>query len=177
MSEKDIKQLSTRLIDLYDKYRTAMLNRKYYGIRLSNFQKTNLWIEISIAIGTSSALGSWAIWKDGYGVFAWAIIAGFSAVLAVIKPLLQLSKQIERYSKLFAGHSDVLFDFETLIDKVRRIENFTEDMEQTYERALERLRILAPQDDPKPSLKLLKYCYQEVNRQIPPEHLWMPTEV
>lgn len=177
MASSDIDIISSFLNELYDQYRTAMLNRIYYGTRLANFKRWNLAHEIAIAIGTSSALAAWAIWKTDTGGKVWAIITGLATILAILKPILQLSKQIERYSKLFAGHGDVLFDLEALIRKVRSTKEVTKEMENNFNQALSRIKTLAPQDYPKPSRELLNRCYAEVNKQVPANSLWIPKEV
>lgn len=169
--------LSDRLRDLYDKYRTALLNRKYYGARLVLFQRWNLTMEIVIAVGSSSAIAAWAIWREGSGATTWAVLTGVAALFAVVKPLLQLSRQVERYSKLYYGHGDVAVDFGMLADDAHRSKKFTPEMERTYRQALQRFRLLSPQDDPKPDKQLLRKCYDEVNAEVPPENFWMPEEV
>jgi len=177
MASSDMSILSSFLSELYDQYRTAMLNRIYYGARLANFKRWNLAHEIAIAIGTSSALAAWAIWQTDTGVKVWAIITGLAAILSILKPILQISKQIERYSKLFAGHGDVLFDLEALIIKVRNTKEITKEIENIFKQSLSRIKTLAPQDDPKPIRKLLNQCYAEVNKQVPADSLWIPKEV
>ncbi len=166
--------LEAELRRLYDKYRTALLNRKYYGHKLESFQRTNLIFEMLVAIGTSSAIGAWAIWRDDIGTIIWALLTGVTALIAVIKPLLQLPRKIEKYSKLFAGHGDVFYDLDALVEEVRERKELTEEMRHAYKTALNRIKKMAPQDDPRPSRELLDRYYFEVNREIPPQNLWVP---
>lgn len=160
--------------ELYEKYRTALLNRKYYGKRLSDMHRLNLIFEILIALGTSSALGAWIIWRDSLGSTFWAVISGLAAILAVVKPILNITGKIERYTKLFVGHGDVFFDLERIVKDVERLRDYTREMDESFENAVNRLRELAPEDDASPSAKILDLCFREVNREVPAERLWIP---
>ncbi len=52
-------------------YRTALMNRKYYGYRLSLVKNWNVGLEIVIAVGTSLAIGAWVIWRSPVGENTW----------------------------------------------------------------------------------------------------------
>ena len=86
---------------------------------LDEVRRLNTRLEVAIALGTSAAIASWAIWKTGSGEYAWLVISGLATLLAVIKPIINLPKQIERYSKLFVGHGDAQFDLERIAQQVK----------------------------------------------------------
>lgn len=166
--------LVAALNDLYDAYRTALLNRKYYGCRLDSFRTRNKCFEALIAVGTSSAIGAWAIWREGLGPTAWAILAGLATLLAVIKPFLGLAQGVERYTKLFVAHGDSFFDLDLLVKEARRSRHYTKDMDAAFRKTVDRSRQLAPEDDPRPDERLLRQCFEEVKKEIPANQLWLP---
>lgn len=174
MNEEERETFKATLLEIYDLYRTVLLNRKYYARRLDLTKKMNLWLEICLAVGTSGTIGAWAIWKTGYGQYIWIVIAGGAAILAVIKPIVQLSKGIERYSKLYVGYSDLFYDLQEVVGDIRKSRLFTKEMSNAVKNARNRIKKLALEDDPQPRQKLLVQCYNEVNREIPPERLWIP---
>jgi len=158
-----------------DTYRTALMNRMYYGHRLSIVKRWNLLLEIFVAIGTSSAIGAWTIWKStAVGEHIWPILAGVSTLLAVIKPFLNLSKHVEKYTKLFVGHGDVYYDLRSITADLVRCRDYTDKMHEAFVRALGRIKQLAPDDDPKISEKLSRRFFEEVKKQVPVESLWWP---
>lgn len=173
----EVWQLRERLLQLYRTYRTALLNRKYYASRLTSYRRWNLTLEIALAIGTSGTIGAWAVWKDGNGKYVWTYVAGLAALLAVLKPLLALPKQIERYTKLFAGYSDLFYDLEQFSNEARINKTFNRDMLKSYNRALDRYRKLSTDDDPTPDEKLRRRCYEEVLNEIPASSLWIPAQL
>lgn len=169
------QQLRERLLQLYKTYRTALLNRKYYASRLTTFRKWNMALEIALAVGTSGTIGAWAVWSRGDGRYAWTIIAGLAAILAILKPILALPKQIERYTKLFAGYSDLYYDLEQMADEVRVSEGLRAETGKSYQRALDRFRKLSTDDDAKPDETLRWKCYRQVLTEIPAAALWLPS--
>jgi len=161
--------------DVNNTYRTALMNRKYYGYRLSVVKTRNTVMEIVIAVGTSSAVGAWAIWKStSVGENVWVILAGLAALLAVVKPFLNLSKRVENYSELFVGHGDVYYDLKTITMELARVKDYTDKMDEAFWRAIERIKQLALKDDPKIDDKLRRRSFEEVKKEIPVESLWWP---
>ncbi len=168
------REVGASLHYLYDAYRTALLNRKYYADRLVTRQRWNLALEVILAVGTSGTIGGWAIWKQGVGPGVWAAVAGFVALIAILKPLLQLSKAIERYSKLFIGYTELHNELQRVVLEVQTCKTLTDEMWRCFQSALTRHSKLALEDDARPAERLRRRCYDEVNREIPPSELWMP---
>jgi len=90
---------------VYDTHRDVRMHMKYYGSRLASYQRRNLAMEVGIALGTSATLLALPIWNTGFGKVVIATLALIAAVLGVLKPILNWSKKIEHYSKLWAADS------------------------------------------------------------------------
>ncbi|HEX8475082.1 MAG TPA: hypothetical protein VF666_13715 [Pyrinomonadaceae bacterium] len=166
-----------RLKRVYDNYRTARMSREYYACRLSFFQNCNFWYEIVLAIGTSgSAISGWYVWQTATGKTVWAILTGAAALLAILKPALQLPKHIEQYSKLHTGYSSLSYDYGKLVDDIKATGGITREMTKSLNKAEERFKELALQDDPKPSEKLLRDCQGKVKKHVPPFAVWYPEQ-
>lgn len=159
---------------LYDAYRTARMNRLYYGWRLTALKRWNLGFEISIALASSAVVAAWGIWRVGAGQLAWNAVAGIGALLALVKPFLQLAERIERYGRLYAGHGDVCFDLERVVERVAETHLVVPEHRAAYDACGERTRKLAPEDEPNPRPRVLRRAYEQVKREIPAAGLWMP---
>src|ERR671920_372235 len=85
------------VINIYDDYTNALAFNKYNAQRLATYRRWNLCLDIVVALGASSVVGSWAIWQSEAGAPFWAIVAGVAAALAILAPILQLPKSIEKY--------------------------------------------------------------------------------
>src|SRR5688572_12095384 len=119
MTEQDRALLRRRLHQLYDEYRTAILNRKYYGHRLKIAKRQELVADLIVAIGTSSAVAGWTFWQTPRIATVWSVIGAAAALAAILKTALPLAQTVERYSKLYTGYSGLCFDIKQIIDHVR----------------------------------------------------------
>jgi hypothetical protein len=133
-------------------------------------------LEIVIAVLTSSAVGSWAIWNISWIVPLWAALVGLAAVLSIIKPLLGWPKEIERYSKLFAAYSVLYHELQNLVDDIAVKGNVPTSALTIYRAARDRAANLAAEDDSQPDEKLRKRFTQEVNKEKPLDAYWRPTK-
>jgi hypothetical protein len=166
------------LAEIYNLYRSAALNKDYYGALLSRYQVYNTTLEILIAVGaTSSGISGLTVWQLGYGKAVWATITLVSGLLAVVKPFLQLNKQIERYSRLFTGHLDNYLAIGSIVTKIRRRQELTPEMLQQFEAAEQRYIELSREDDPSPVPSIHKRCDDAVRLAHPDESFWYPPPV
>ena len=101
---------------IYDEYRTALLNKKYYSVRLAKMKRCNFVMEFLIAAGaTGSGVAGLAVWKTDYGALAWATLSGASILLAIAKPLLKLADKIENYGKLYGEYARAFQNLDFLV--------------------------------------------------------------
>ena len=169
------QQLREQVKQIYDRYRTALLSKKYYAHRLTGYERCNIVIEVLLALTASSAIGSWWFWKGtAMGSATWSCLGMITAVLAVLKPFLSLTSKIERSANLYASYALLHSELHNLVDDMRVKETLTDDMLTHYRNARERMAVLVQKEDPKPHQKLARKYYEEVKREIPVEKLWMP---
>jgi hypothetical protein len=177
MALVDTKLLEGQLTLVYDLYRTARLNRKYYGDRLAAYQKWNTFVELIVALGTSTAIGGLVFLQIGLGKTVLASIGVLAVVIGVVKTSLQLSQKIERYSRLYTSHSVFYSELDSLVSEISAHQGITAERMKSFSDIQQKINLLAPEDDPHPSGKLRLKYFQEVNEEIPPERLWMPKEL
>ena len=159
----------------YNTFRTAAMNQKYYRYVIERTQKTNLGLEIIIALGaTVTGVSGWALWETDAGLILWPIIASVSALIAVIKPMLNFSKKIEKYSKMYAGYADIYYKIRTLKEFIESRQAITEEDYNTYNEIPNLFKELAILEEELLNIKLLTKCQEKVNRENPPDSFWMP---
>lgn len=159
---------------VYNSYRTVLMNRKYYGYRLARVKFTSTVFDIALAVGTSAAIGSWALWETPLGKGVWLVMSSTATLIALVKPFLNLPARIERFTRLFAGHGVAYYDLGAIVHEITRLQHYTEEVNLKYLAVLERAKALSPEDDPSPNRRLLNRCYAEVIQQIPTSGLWWP---
>ncbi len=168
------EELCERLNQLYDLYRTTLLSKKYYGCRLEELRNLNRNMEIAVAVGSSSAIAAWGIWGKNTGGYIWAFITGIATILATLKPILQLPKQIERYSKLQVGYADLYYDLKRAVEAVAIEQALSGPTQEAIAQAKDRYKHLSLEDDPKPRRGLVQKCEEEVRKEVPVEDLPAP---
>jgi hypothetical protein len=168
--------LERKLVQLYDDYRTARMNQKYYARQLRACTTLCERWEIFLAIATSGAVGSWALWQFPVGVYVWSIAGGVAVVLSVIKPFLRLTDHVQRYSQLWCGIGDYYSDLDALVKEVAVEKMITQEMDRALVVARTRVHKLDHIYDPVPKKQLLEDCFEEVKAEIPSSSLWMPSQ-
>lgn len=175
MDDLATAQLCERLTQIYNEYRTVVLNKKYYGHKLKTAKRWNLGVESVIAVGTSSTISAWTFFGTPGGKPIWSVIGIAVALITVFKPIVPLSSNLERYSKLAAGYGGLCFDLKSIADEIRIARDLPPDILASFRQVQARLKELDVADDITPSRSLLSKYYIETNQQVPPESLWMPT--
>jgi hypothetical protein len=171
------QQIKSRLIYIYDMYRTAALNRIYYGRRLDRYQRLNFWAEVAIALGTTTGSGGiagLAIWGTLPGSYVWLSISGLATVLGVLKPVLQMGKTIENYTKLYAGYTNIYTELKSVVEDISVEQAISEKSKEKYIASKQLVKELGGIEDVNPSTDVIRNIQGEVNRLIPVNTLWVP---
>ena len=166
------------LHEIYDLYRDAALNSKYYGRILARFQRRNKWLEIGIAIGAGgSSIAGFAFWdQTPWGKWAWLAITTGSSFLAFLKPFFNFNIRAERYSRVFTSYLDVYLSLKAMVSRIKRdcdLRQLTEFI-QEFDAIERRFYKASRDDDSKIDRKLQKKIEKEVRKEIPYESLWFP---
>jgi len=169
------EELRHKVKEINNLYRTALMNRKYYAHRLITYNRWNKALEIVVAVGSSAAIASWGIWKlTSASGAVWGVISALGALLAIVKPILQLPKEIERYSKRHMGYCSLYYDLEEIIKSMQRTKTLTPSNWKTFEHLSRRNGDLGIKDELKSNEKLLKESWEKVMQELPKGSLWLP---
>lgn len=171
----DYEALRAELGVIYDTYRTAAMNEKYYANRLTHITNRNRIYEIVLAIGTSTAIAAWAIWEQNdWAKIFWAAFSGLITLLAIVKPFLKMPEEIEKYSTLHTGYRALYLNLHSIASKIRRKSKVTSEIQELFDAAQDQYKSLALNDVVNIDNRILEQCQQQVNREIPVESLWYP---
>ena len=105
--------------DLGDAYRRSRMIALYYGCQLARAQRLTLWLDVSVAIGTSSTVATLGVWRSDTGHTFLSTVAGLATLVTVVRPILALSERVARYSKLWAEYNTVSAALERIVRDVR----------------------------------------------------------
>jgi len=123
---------------------------------------------------TGSGVAGFAVWQLQGGKVVWAFISAVSVVLAIAKPLLRLTEQIEEYAKLYDEYTSAFVRVRILVDDIQVDKNLSPARIKLFEELRTRAAELSKLGDPNPKRALIKRLQDEVNIEITIEALWIP---
>lgn len=167
-------QVRAHLGRIYDRMRSACLNRKYYGHKLHRYDQLDFWSDLLIALGTSAAVAAWTLWHIPGGINPWTLLAGIASIAALIKPLLGVSKKIQILAKLHSGYIRLYHDLHSLVEEIKTEQGLTQGFLDRFDEADRRYRDLAVDDDLKPIRRLASKYEDEVRKEFPHSFFWNP---
>ena len=184
MSAKSVldEEATIRVLkSLYNDYRTALLNKKYYGCKLVYVQRWNLWLNVLIAVTAGGGgAGGFTEWMKSSAEaheeinIAWSLLSAGAGLVAVLKQYVHLDVKIENYSKLFTEYTKIASNFRVLVQRVQQYRAVPAEIVSRYDELAELFADLEARDDPKPSARLLDKMQMAVNSEVPPNQLWLP---
>jgi len=165
------RELVTRL---WDYARGARMSELYYaqcGVRLT---RLNFCVELAIAVAASgSGLAGLSVMKQGVGAELWPWLAALAAFLAIAKPLLGLDRKIRQSGRQQQGYLRLLGTLEDLASDIQLARHLSAEHQQRFQRA-RTLHQIELQDDGYAGVVALSTLQARVNREMPPETLWVP---
>jgi len=162
--------------DVYDLFRTARLNVKYYSSRLSALQKCNFWLEIILAISApSSAIAGFWFWKYPIGALIWKGFAVVAAFISIIKPFLKLSDRIQKFEETLTGYRTLDNDLQSIVSKIKSEKTYNEKIKLEVEKAFDRKKAISTNEpEIRENHKLKTKCEAEVLQELPHNSFFVP---
>jgi hypothetical protein len=165
--------------DLYNEIRTARLNCKYYTHRLCTVERTATIIDIVLAIAApTSAVSVLKAFETPQGQLIWGCFTGAAALLAVIKPFLQLPAKIKTLESVVSGYRLLESELQEICTDVSQSQLYLPEHRALLVRALRRKQVLDGQQPKAREDKKLKLkCEDEVREELPASAFFIPPHV
>lgn len=157
---------------VYDFYRTARLNVKYYSARLHRIELMNKRIELCIAI---TAPGSGLAAFSDIIPYLWQVLLFIASVAAIAKPVLMLPKKIKEYESYLSSYRGLAHDLFEISELISQKNEYDQELQSDYRKALKRRKVLAITDpETTHDRALIEKLQAEVNKELPPEKFFVP---
>ncbi|MCJ7602037.1 MAG: hypothetical protein MUO63_11135 [Desulfobulbaceae bacterium] len=128
--------------DIYDEYRTARLNVKINEYHLANYKKWNFIIEFILALTASSSVASFWFWQSATGQTVWKCLSVLTAILAVLKPMLNLSGKIQKFSEILTDFKSLEHDFHKLTILINQQQRYDPEFKDQFYYLLDQKRFI-----------------------------------
>jgi hypothetical protein len=161
---------------VYDKLRTARLNVKYYGQCLQYLEWINYFFEFSLLVtAPSSAVAGLWLWTTPGGTQVWKVFGGIAAVIALVRPILNLTKRIKDLESILSGYRTLHFDLMEIKTQIEQKGTYDASAESELKKAIQREKILVGRDPESREIAWIKRrCQAEVLAELPTDCFFVP---
>jgi hypothetical protein len=135
-------------------------------------------MEITLAVtAPTSVVAGYSLWKYGIGAVAWSVLSGIAGIIAVCKPILGLTKRIREVESLVAGYRLLDFELKEIKNSIEQERSYTSALKGQFKKVAKSERELISRTfDAKANRRVLRTCREEVERELPVDHFYIPPE-
>ncbi len=163
--------------DIYDEYRTARLNVKINEYQLANYKRWNFWIEFILALTASSSVASFWFWQNATGQIVWKYLLVITAILAVLKPMLNLSGKIQKFSEILTDFKSLEHDFHKLTILINQQQRYDPEFKDQFYYLLDQKRFINQKTNEGTIRKSKKREFEDqVINELPATSFYIPEE-
>lgn len=163
--------------DIYDEYRTARLNVKINEYQLAAFKKYNFLIEFILALTASSSVASFWFWQSATGEVAWKYLSVLTAIIAILKPLLNLSGKIQKFSEILTDFKSLEHDFHKLTILINQQQRYDPEFKEQFFYLLDQKGFINQKNNEESIKKSKKQEFEnQVINELPANIFYIPEE-
>lgn len=163
------------LWDIYDEYRTARLNVKINQYKLDNAKRTNFIFEFMLAFAASSTVASLWIWQNVYGQYAWKGLLVVTAILAILKPLINPTDKIQKFSEILMDFKNLDHEYKKLTYTINQEKRYNETIKAKFQTLFEQKRFIDQKSNDSSIRDRKKIEFEkQVNHELPPQTFFIP---
>jgi hypothetical protein len=150
---------------------------RYYQSQFSSLRRKNLLMELVLAISTSSVVAGLWLWETAVGGIIWKAVATLAAFLAVIKPLVKLSDQVQQKSDVLTNWRLLEDGLQQLTLSISQYRKYDDEMRNSFF-TLMKTKTTIIQKEPSESIdeRLRRRCFEQVNQELPLDSFFIPKE-
>lgn len=132
---------------------------------------------ILLALAPTSAIAGLWFWQDEQGRFVWKYLGVLVAILAVVKPLLNLTKRIRDYEAVLSGYRTLEYDLREIRTLIEQRSKYDAGLREEFQKAIQREKALvAKTPETREVAKVKSRCEEEVRREFPENRFFIPEE-
>jgi hypothetical protein len=165
-----------RVFQIYGWYKTARLNVLYYEESLRKWTWAVRGHDIIIAMsGAGSPIAFWKRSEVPLHQQMWFYLTLFSAVSAVLKPILRWENQVKLFAELETHYCDLYMDLKYLCEDIAAAQELSLKSNSVFEHYRMKFKELERKQPP-PNKKKIHRLEIKVNEEININNCWFPPE-
>lgn len=160
------------LVRLFDLYRLANLNARYYGRRAEKFESYNKWSMVIAALLSAAALG-FLLGAEGEWVKVLAaILSGLTAVISGVTPFFGWTEKVRDLRSLRFAYSQLFGQIESVIGEIRRAGHVSPEHIGMAKIAYDAYSRIEALDELEPDQSLIDEEDEKVRKAFPEDYVW-----
>jgi len=163
----------TRIAQVYELQRIALINANYYGARITKVVRLNRVLQIVASIASSGTIV--AVLRDNvpnsYRVFA---IAGSvtAALASIVIAVFGITDSLARLERLHSAYKMLYHSAEYLARQTIGSDSLSVEQEAVACMLEMQLAALGPQDEIAPDVKIMRAAQEDAERQLPASYYY-----
>lgn len=168
----DIDPYYEELRRLFNLYRIANLNVRYYGCRAEHFEFKSKIATVSAALLSALALASLLGLEAWWVKLAAAGLSGTAAVITGVVPFMGWTERIRDLRSIRFAYSQLFGQIEFAITEIKRAGTLTEEHIGLARMVHEAFMRVEAFDELEPDEKLKNREDEKVRKALPPDYIW-----
>jgi hypothetical protein len=163
--------------NLYNEMRTARLNVKCLLTEICSLRQWNRFVEISLAISSTSSIGGFWFFQNAVGGYVWKTVGSFAVILTVLKPIFKFNERIRKKQQDVVGYQTLEHDLRCIAIEVQHRQRYDEELRKELMKVLRRKAELIKKDDGESFDKTCQQKFEEeVDREMPADSFYIPPQ-
>ncbi len=163
--------------EVYNHWRTAKLNIRYYSHYEYAHNAWNIIFEIAIAITTpTGAIAALWFWNTDWGAVLWKVLLVIASICSVLKPILKLQSKCAYFHQILTEYRLLHHDLDQLIYNVKCEKQFDKSFKDSFEKINQRERKLIADSQTVDNQRAVDKFQDEINAQLADYEFFIPEE-
>lgn len=175
-----MSDLNAKVTSIYDEFRDAELNKRYYSYRVSKKRRILRNIDVYLSLfAAGSAVAGFSLWKYEFLGFAigqilLGIFAGTAVMLAIAKPYLKIEDEVERLSAIQGTYDSLAHILKDIVARIKSERNIDDSDYKVFWTLRQMRGTLGHKEDKPVDRKTAQLAQDEVNELYPVDTFWWP---
>ena len=157
---------------LFNLYRLANLNTRYYGCQAEKFERRNKWAAVLGAILSTAALALLLGVDKPWVKPAAAVLSGLAAIITGVTPFMGWTEKIRDLRSLRFAYSQLFGQIEFAITEIKRAGKLSPEHVGLSRMAHEGYMRVEAMDELEPDQKLIDREDAKVRQAFPNDYIW-----
>lgn len=171
-----ISNMNNPVWDVYDQYRAVRVNVLRYDKQLTWTERKNKWMDIFIAVSTSSTAASmWFVKYTYFGDYTWQVCSVVAVILSIIKPILKYQDKIKVTRALLAEYRALDYAYQKLVISIKQRRKYDDELKNKFLVLLDKRARITDEFVAGPIASIQRNrAFDQANEELPPQDFYVP---